>query len=423
MDIFKDRSFIISIIILPVILVFRDILGINVNQIMIFMTMAISVIVLPFRSALCYTAFSCGIIAGVNAYFLGVAFILLLVKSKRSISFVRLLPVILLLVLEFLNNILILGNVNFAQLLLYASYLSIFFYFLCLKGDSILYREITVSYILGLAITLLIISFSILQNPLIFQEGEELARGSMGVIDDDTSTHFALNANTLAYFSIALLVILFLGYNNLKINKYLFYILLLISVISGVLSQSRTWLILVCVIFVMLIFCLNIRGKFKLLFLSMVFSLTAIIFYKDFIYIIYDSFFSRFNELNIETAGGRTEIFRNYNVFMWSNPQYVLTGTGCLQYKQVAGIENSCHNAIQQIFVSYGLVGLLIFVISYVRSMKIGNTRTSFISYIIALTPILFIQSIQFLHPHYLMLPVAMCVIASRIPYQTKNNY
>lgn len=378
--------------------------------------MIISIALVPYRYGLLYTAFACGIISGINAYFLICAYIVLLLKSYKKVKIRQILPLIVLVFVEFLNNLFNGSTIDPGQFLLYVSYLSIFFYFIFLNESPELCRDVIVSFMIGLAVTLCIVSIGVLKDPQLLLMDEAIERGRMGFSDDITSTHFALNANNIAYFSCSLFAFLLLGTKTLQLNKLLYFTLLIIAVLSGVLSQSRTWVILICISIIILSIGSNFKQKFRvLLTVSVLFLLTALL-ANDLMDALLSGLRARFEIDDIGTAGGRTDIFAMYNRFMVENPRYLLSGTGVLNYHEVTNIPNSCHNATQQVFVCYGLLGILMFTTIFIKTFLQRSRGITYTNYIAVLLPLFFIQSIQFLNPHYLMLPIAMAVLILRIP-------
>ena len=131
---------------------------------------------------------------------------------------------------------------------------------------------------------------------------------------------------------------------------------------------------------------------------------------------IYNSFLGRFEEDNFATAGGRTDLFKEYNDFMAQNPRYWLAGTGVVHYKEICNCSNSIHNGIQQIYVCHGIIGVLLFSFVIVGFYKKYH-KAKLIQYLPFIAVFIFDQSIQFLHPHFLMFPFicASCALKLKL--------
>lgn len=407
MPFFEDKTeklLTFFIIILSVILFIRDVADIGVSQIIVLGLMAMPIVFLPFSKLLYYTIFVCAIVKGVNAYIMPLLLVALIFKNPRN-SVAQFAFVIFLLVIELFDSLHILLMRDY---FFYASFLGLFYFILFQDPSSINTNDCLKYFCCGLSITLLIVTVSIFRNPLdmIFRED---IRAAMGAESQSDGSHFILNANEYAYYAISLLGILLLGKRRLKLPVWLYAIFLILSLLSGILSQSRTFIILA--LFILIIYLLQSNLKIKLITIIAAFALglITVTYYNDFINSAFDGILMRFESSNFETAGNRTILFKEYNDFLVQNPQYILSGTGAIYYKDVARCSNSIHNAIQQIYVCYGVIGCIIFLSTIILFIhKYKRKSTTIIDYIPLLASVAFIQSIQFLNPYHLMLPVAV---------------
>ena len=130
---------------------------------------------------------------------------------------------------------------------------------------------------------------------------------------------------------------------------------------------------------------------------------------------VIDAFTARFEEGNLKTAGNRTVLFKEYMDFMSYHSEYQIFGTGAIYYKEVAHCSNSCHNALQQIYISYGILGCIFFMFVFYNTLKRRNKNLNAFSYMPYLTAFIFMQSIQLLNPFSLMLPLALSSLAFKI--------
>ena len=93
-----------------------------------------------------------------------------------------------------------------------------------------------------------------------------------------------------------------------------------------------------------------------------------------------------------------------------------------VHYKEVCKQRNSIHNGTQQIYVCYGSMGIIIYLVvivifkrRYIK--KSSNLRIQ--NFIPLFACFLFDQSIQFLLPFVLMLPF----VASVLPLRLKDDF
>ena len=413
-----SKNLLISIILTSFLLIIRDIIGININQYVIFLFMSLCFIVLPKREVHSYLAFTCGIIFGVNAYILivGIGAILLKDFENTSKNLYFILFFIILVLWEVFNCFFHYTSPQFSIILLYAANLIIFFYYFFTNRNNAYNKETILFYVIGLGVTLFILSVGVLQNPLdvVFDSASDV-RGTMGFSEDQTETHFYANANNLAYLSIVLLSLILSLRKQIFNSSILFYTLLFISLLGGILSSSRTWIILCALVFIIIFLMVNFKSKLKAIAISTVIIAVLIYLFPNFIIVAFDGISERFELDNLDTAGNRTELLAEYSDFMSEHAEYTLTGTGAIYYKNIAQCSNSCHNAFQQIYVAYGILGCIFFISAFIISIRKRENSCSFINYIPFISAIIFIQSIQFLNPFYLMIPIALTSVAYKI--------
>lgn len=380
--------------------------------------MSLCFLFLPKREVHSYLAFTCGIIFGINAYILLVGIGALFLKdfknTSKNLAFI--IFFVILIIWEIFNCFFYYPSPQFSIILLYAANLLIFFYYFFTNTSNVYNKETIFFYSIGLGVTIFILSVGVLQNPLdlIFDSTSDI-RMSMGFSEDHTETHFSINANNLAYLSIVLLSLVLFLRTKIFQSRIIFYALLIISLLGGILSSSRTWILLCVLVFIVLFLFINFKSKLKALAVSVVILVLALYLFPMFFNIAFDGIRERFELGNLETAGNRTVLFEEYSNFMSEHSEYILTGTGAIYYKNVAQCSNSCHNAFQQIYVAYGIFGCLFFITAFFISIRRRETSSSFLNYIPFISAIIFIQSIQFLNPFYLMIPIGLTSIAYKI--------
>lgn len=410
----KEKFLNIFLILLSAILCIRDIADIGINQFIILALMLIPLAVLSYSQVIYYACFICVIIKGINSFILLPVLFLLLnnCPKKKTIQF---LPAIILLIIELLDS---LKYIEIKDYILYSLYMLTFFFLMFEKSNRIDFHKCLKYICYGLLLTLFITSVRVLKDPFaLLAEGTAEYRGAMGFVEgQDVSTHFVLNANELAYYSVFLVSLLALGYKKLQINRNIFIVAIIVSIGSGLLSQSRTWIIISAFVFITCILVSKLKRKISLAVISLIFCATAIYLFDEYIVNAFNNITDRFTKDNIETAGNRTVLFEEYNDFLLDNPEYLFYGTGALYYKEFAKVSNSTHNATQQIILCYGLLGFIIYI--YVSVYFLRNYRArklKIIDYIPLFATIAFVQSIQFLNPYHLMLPVALSTFSLRI--------
>lgn len=414
----NNRNAIISVLLTSIILIVRDVAGVDINQYLLFVLMSLVFVSLNRSDSMMYLAFTCGIITGVNGYILLVGIFTVIFKDNSYLqhnkSFIFLATFVLL--WECLNSCFNYQSTQLDQILLYFGYLLIFFYYLMMNKNVEENKRVILFYSLGLTLTLLIICIGVLKNPLsMVFEGEGDVRAAMGFGEDSSTTHFVANANNLAYFSIVLIALLISLKKQIFSSNIIFLTLLTIAFLAGLLSRSRTWIMLMSVLIMVEFVSRKGKAKLKFLFSCIVIALVAFYFFSDFISSAIDGFLVRLELDNISTAGNRTVLMKEYFDYMLRHVEYMFTGTGAIYYKEITRCSNSCHNAFQQVYIAYGILGCVFFMSTIIKSLADHHVSSNSINYLPFMVALLFIQSIQLLNPFHLMIPLAVSSLAYKI--------
>ncbi|MDD4817140.1 MAG: hypothetical protein PHI85_04125 [Victivallaceae bacterium] len=138
---------------------------------------------------------------------------------------------------------------------------------------------------------------------------------------------------------------------------------------------------------------------------------------------------ARFEEEDV--TSGRTGIFVAYNEYMLNNPLYILVGIGNLAKSAKVHL-HSPHNAIQELFVAWGVVGmvLMFFIIKNmylafkIRQHDLKPLRIAWLPFV---PFIVSIQAGQLFSLNEQMLYFALCFIALQIhgkdKWSEKNDF
>lgn len=224
------------------------------------------------------------------------------------------------------------------------------------------------------------------------------------------------NSNELAYYSIAGVGVglLILKWKE-KFSKIFTCILLGIILISGLLSLSRSFILVVALVVALYIFS-SLKSPKTFTVVAIMFTLIALAVskyltkYPDLLL----GFTARFSDSNITTAGGRTNLSMQYLHSFFNMPRCFITGTGVTQYKDITGVYGSIHNMLLQVFVCYGFVFSVVF-LSIMLKPLLERKRTTIVSWLTLIGIGLFVQTIQFINPYALMLPYVIAVYAVKI--------
>ena len=402
----------------------RDLGGVYINQYLIIIYIAAYMFIVKYKYVVYSTAVVLPLLMGVNQFTILVPLFFLFFKAKKINSCQVVFPVVLIF-LEFILEVFV-AQCKLYDLSQYALYIFMFSYLLFDENEGYDYGEVIKYFVLSTAfVSLIIVLYSIQTYGIISilsgairigAVNSDIAMGFGMLTDiDETSTHFSVNPNTLAYFSISGISLLLIGKEKLKINNLLYLLSFASLLIAGALTVSRTWMLCLVLLFA-LYFQKKIRENFAFLLLALTIILVFLFVFKD--SIIAELFSSRMDNGNVATGGGRTEIFSKYMNFLLNNPIHLLFGCSVIHYRDVAHIVNSVHCGLQQILVCYGCLGMLIFLVmayQFKKRFYSYRGRKPFLYLLPFLIILLFDQSIQFLNPHYLMVPFIFACYALRL--------
>lgn len=392
---------------LCILILARDIMGIVVPNISFAIMVAVVALILKLNKFKIFLFFLFPFTCGVPGYTMLVSIIALFIKSivnKVQIRSLQILPTLFIALLELFNNLIHLGDIDINSYASFISFTAVFFFILFDKSNYKQSRECLIAFIFGTLFVAIVIYYKIITEYGFDMLLSGSLRGAMGSVNEEGVSELITNANNMAYLSIILVSSLLMGAKTLRISPLLCNFLLVLSILIGMGSFSRAWLLLFALTTVTyLLYKRNIKVLFSLVLISIVIMLT----FSNIIDAFIDVMINRLEGENIETAGGRIVIFSKYNEAWTQNLLYILFGASAISCREVLNFSGDMHNAIQQIYVSTGLVGLFLYISLFIRFFRerfIG--KRTFLNYLPFLAGAVFVQSIQFLHPYFLMLPM-----------------
>lgn len=396
---------IIYIILTTLLLYARDVLGIGINK-NIFIILVISFsLTLKYNNLISLILFTLPLMCGLPGnYFLPVWCILIIYHQIKRGSFnwqaFAFWGIIV------MWELCIYGFYSYKVIpIIVIGYLATFLLFCALvtENSKLDYKTPILSFIIGCCVLLGII-YLILLNDTSLREMDGSVRLGGDFYANTDEMSLKTNANNIGYLSVTSIACLFTLFYYKKIKLLPFLILVCIAFFCGMFSVSRTWALSLAILLIAYFFFQKenrIRG-YGLLFLVFVIG----IYYVSQNPIILDAFIGRFTGENIETAGGRSDLFAMYNDFLLNHPWNLFLGTSAQIYKEVTGIFYSTHNSLQQIWLSYGICGFILIISVYIRQLRFHYTSKEYMACVPMLVSVLFLQSIQLLNPHYGLYPI-----------------
>lgn len=413
----------VFILIIPILIISRDFFGIPINKFIYVLVCAIAFYFLNYSYMICALTFLLPLLSGLPGNYIIVIAVLILLVHKRLMLKPIQLFFILFIILGETIHLFGITILDIADLIAYFSYIILIIIITLNNKSFFLYKKTIQCFITGIITQLFIILFStlkfvsineILTQGLRFGNVSSITTKSTGII-------LVNNPNNIAYYcvlSIACLLVLI--YRN-KSNNIGYYLLILISGVFGFLTASRSFII---VTLILLILYISFNLKFSKKNFTQLFSIIIIfiIGYQLFFnqsYNLLDNVFLRFQES--DKFGGRSLIFQEYNEYMVNNIDAFLVGTGLFPMLDTVKIISAPHNGLQQLFVAYGLIGFILFIILF--SLIIMNAKNknkiSAVYYLPIIVMVTFTQTVQLIAPFELMMPIIIAFCSIRLGSET----
>lgn len=412
-----DIKLVVSAIVFSMMVFARDMGFISLGPLYFIIVVSLISIILPYNSIKPFFYFYITVGIAVHGIALIPMLLALIIKNKKSNFFQLIFPIVILL-FEIIHLAGYSSGVDINRFIIYSLYISLFFFLLFDdKDDHNTAKKNIRWYILGVVVS----SFNILYHSIISFGFSDVALGNFRMgssfedYDAETQMITAMNPNQLALYAMTAFALL-LFVNNIFKNRFTKLLILSFLIIVGILTGSRTWLIISAIILMLYFVLGDKKRKISFVFFVGLLLLFALK-YGDFSDVVYGRYENRFQESSVGTAGYRMEIMKGYNNWLKENPERIIYGAGALYYNQVANIPYSTHNSTQQIIVCYGLIGILIFlfcIIVFHRRYP-GRFKVKFWYFIPVIACFLFSQSGQFLSPACMMFPFTAAAMSLKL--------
>lgn len=425
----KQRLILISgCVILILLIIFRDLLNVSINKYILVAFCFAVFACLDYEGVVCFLMFllplSCGIPG--NFIFLTGA-VLLLIKRRAAISFLQIAIPIVVIIQELILSFF---AVRFS-LITSAGYFTMVFllFFLILEKKEFIDHKKAINYFLIGVVTLLLVM--LLETVIEYGWGPVMngivrigyAKTYTNIVS--TNLRISNNPNNIGYYAEVAIACSFIMMNRWR-GKIIYFVVILISLLVGALTFSRTFVLLLALLLVIYFAC-SIEFKLRNIISFVLVILFAVLIWHLFIQnsTFFYNYLNRFNSNDLSTAGGRTTLFWEYLIYIYNNPIRFLFGIGAVDYRHTIdiSISNSLHSGIEQIFVCYGILGFFLWISTLFASVRlaVSKHKIKFIYFLPIITVILFTQTIQFLNPYELMMPYIIGIYALHLGAQEGN--
>lgn len=309
-------------------------------------------------------------------------------------------------------------NNSFFDILRYISYIILISFVIFDDNLTIDYKTCLNLFSFGVIFMCIIIFLTTLK----YYPIERILSGSFrygSIINSTINQEMILNndENTIGYYCVFAISILMLLNYYCKSYRIYNYFGIFILIFFGLLTMSRAFILTTGGVFLLYYVFgsknigISIMNVIKIILALFIMYLIL----NRFLPQVMGSIFNRFSEIDI--TGGRSRIFDSYNKFLYENMFYFIFGTGLFGINSISRIQSVPHNGFQQVFLSYGIIGFIIFIVTIsliLKSAKL-NLRVPIIAFIPFVCMLVYVQSIQLLAPFELLLPIVISFFSIRL--------
>lgn len=418
----------VYIVLLTGLLLLRDVVGVGVNKYVFLILAAVFMLQGSITTIIYMLIYTMPLFCGLPAAHIRLAAIAILLIKKKNLTLQQFIFPIIIILLEVIAATYY-TSASFGDVIGYLS-APVMLIYLLWDEEPIDYRNCLKLFIEGFAVVCFVMVLTALKSASSFSlinSLQDTFRESVTQVERTEGVVIKMNANTLAYYAIVSLTITLVLYDTAKKSKSrkLWMAVTLLFMLIGVLTLSRSFILVA--VFVLLLYAISkmktVRGVFAVC-SSLVIVGIIVIYLSNTIFLnLKLSLIDRFTGSNIETAGGRTEVFKAYMEAFLSNWRYMLLGSGVTDYVNVIGISKAMHNGTQQIFICMGIPGGLLFLYMLFKPVAVEWEKRIPIGYWIPMIGcLLFIQTIQFLNPANLQFPFLICYYVLRAYSKQKHQ-
>ena len=234
-------------------------------------------------------------------------------------------------------------------------------------------------------------------------------------VEENSGMMLVLNANSMAYFCLVGVScsLLLLEIDN-KRKKLLYIIETCLFITIGIMTNSRTFILMLSVIFILYLKSrkVSIKSIVALIFVALCLGIIGWVILNNNTFLL-KGIEGRFNDSTRGSAGGRTDLFILYFEKWSKNVRTLLFGAGAAGYADIYKLDGSIHNGLLQIFVCQGIIGSIMMAFVLLQPIYVSLKRRVLLKYYLPIIAVvLFTQTIQFLNPCFLMLPYIIGILA-----------
>ena len=411
---------------LSILLVMRDVYGVPLSKFIYFGFIAAFMAVANYQVLVQMICFILPLLCGLPGTYIMPVALVWLVTKRKTFKTIQSVPLLIFLLLELFATMWY-PSLQLPLIIQYISFAGVMI-FLINDDKELDYRSCIKCYLLGVVLLCAVIMTVTLEGAptkwlKLFAEGR-FRFGDAHV--DEIKMQLALNANSLAYYSLTGVSCgILLTEKEKGVKRLLYLTIALFAVIIGFLTLSRSWLV-VLLAGMLLYIISKLRDPKQFVILAVVLLVLVGI---GSVYLennpeLLSGFEMRFEDDMMESGGSRTYIFKKYMEIYFGDLRYVFFGAGVTQTNEAVGSAGSMHNGLQQILVCCGIVGFALYMVVLILPIwkACRGKKLSMIHWLPLISVVTFTQTIQFLNPMMLMLPYIIGIYALRAGGQNGEN-
>lgn len=368
-----DIRFILYCLIGMLVLI-RDVNGVGINRFIIIGIAMLICLISDCDELVFLAAFIAPLHTGISGTFIVLLIfgVYLITRKSLSISYIEVLSIIIILLLELASAFR--GGFNITEYMRFAIYFVFVFLVILDRGKNCDGEKVAVYFISGYMVALGCVwgqmlgkySFDqILKLGIRFGDVNKVGT----VLQEGMKVSF--NQNDLGFICAIVAVLSLIMRNRSK--KPVYYLVLGISVLTCIMTMSRGALLALSIGLVLyyLVNSNNIRNSVRNI-VTVSFGIGLLLYLVNkFIPSYLIGLMERFTGESL--LNGRDTIMAFYNGELFSHIDRLLLGVGLQHYPDKFGYTMSAHNATQEIVITWGIIGLLIVVFILIRGLKVAK--------------------------------------------------
>lgn len=413
--IYKKIHIVLFCFIISLLIIFRELYGFNINK-YIFLILIIAFLLTASNKCIfiSYTLFLLPLYSGLPNNLITISTVLIyFIKYHKTISFPHITSILLIILLVYeLFHFMI----EPFTLYLYAidcSYILLFFLIITQANDLVKGKNLIIRmFSIGLIISCTIIFIKTLEMYSLEQILNYGMRLGMGLEEEVNDISLTWNPNSLAVFCIVSVGLIF----TLKKKKIVDFIDVAILLFYGSLTISKNFVVSLVILLVLTLCISKLKYKFSYMVLILIIIGSIYLFVPQTI----DNFINRFLVDDITT--NRNVINTAYFEKWYQSLSTLLFGSGIQSYQLKYEMIDSVHNATLELFICWGIIGFIIFVLAILSSLKIfkNNIYINKQGIVTLLTFLASIQAMRLITAPELLLILGIIISVGLYDYDSK---